>query len=161
MYNKNFYLINFNYFLKTKIKKFKKIVKIYFSRNSFLKKTVIVYKILKLALSSVVYKDSSLLVYIIKKVFESVHYSQHRVHFLYWKTVIKKFLSKYCKKLNVFGIRLEFHGKLGVGGNSKKRSLYLTWGRCSNSSKLFKVDSTNSFFKTDTGVVGFTYSIFY
>ena len=65
------------------------------------------------------------------------------------------------KKLNIFGIRLEFHGKLGVGGNSKKRSYYFSMGRCSNSNKQLKIDSTNSFFKTATGVVGFTYSIFY
>ena len=83
IYNKNFYLINFNYFLKTKIKKFKKIVKSYFFRNSFFKKTIIMYKILKLSFSSLVYKDSSLLVHIIKKVFERIHYSQHRTYFIF------------------------------------------------------------------------------
>ena len=119
------------------------------------------YRILKVALASLIFKDSKILVYVIKEVFEAVHYSRHKIYFYFWQKLLKQFLSGYYKKLNVYGVRLEFHGKLGVGGNSKKRSYYYSIGRCSNSTKYFKIDTSSSVFNTDTGIVGFTYSIFY
>lgn len=155
------YLINFNYFTKVKIRKFNDVVRSLFYKFSFLKKTALLYKILKLAAASLIYKDTSVLMFAIRDVFESVHYSRHRIYFRFWQKLLQYFLAKYYKKIGVHGMKLEFHGKLGVGGNSKKRSYYYKVGSCSNSTKYFKVDASSSFFKTDTGVVGYTYSIYY
>lgn len=161
LFKKKIIFINFNYFIKTKITKLNLIVRKVLLKHFFLKKTVLTYKIIKILYASVVYKDSSLLILIIRNMFENAHYSKHRIYFHFWSYLIKSFLSNSLKKLNIFGLKLEFHGKLGVGGNSKKRSFYYDIGRCSNSSKIFKVDISNSYFKTATGVVGFCYSIYY
>jgi hypothetical protein len=76
-------IINFNYFLKTKIKKFNFIVRKVLIRNYFLKKTTLTYKIIKIFLSSLVYKDSNIIPIIIKNMFENVHYSKHRIYFAF------------------------------------------------------------------------------
>ena len=154
-------IINFNYFLKTKVKKFIAISRRLHNKSKFFKKTIFIQKILKITLASLLYKDSKILIHVIKEIFEKTHYSKHKMYFIFWKNFIKGFLVKFYKRLAILGLKLEFHGKLGVGGNSKKRSYYYSVGRCSNSTKLFKIDSTNSFFRTQTGVVGFTYSIYY
>ena len=161
LFKSKIYLINYNYFYKTKIIGFHNMVKKLFFRYNFLKKIPYTHRVLKILIASLLFKDSKILSHIIKDMFESVHYSRHRIYFSFWRDLIKRMAIKYYKKVNVRGIKLEFHGKLGVGGNSKKRSYYYTMGRCSNSTKLFKVDSTNSFIWTSTGAVGFTYSIYY
>lgn len=77
------YFINFNYFLKIKVVSFKKLVNNLFFKNKFIKKTIYMYKILRVALASLVFKDSKILVYVIKEVFEAVHYSRHRIYFYF------------------------------------------------------------------------------
>ena len=161
LFKKKIININFNYFIKTKIKRFKFIVKKILNKNNFIKKTTVCYKILKLFISSIVFKDTSILMWTIKNTFENVHYSKHKIYFVFWGSLVKKLLLDSFKKLGIFGVKLEFHGKLGVGGDSKKRSYYYHAGRCSNSTKIFKIDSSHSIFKTETGVVGFTYTLYY
>jgi len=161
LFKKNIQIINYNYYLKVKVLKLSSFVKKIQKKFSFFKKTPFLYKIIKMLLASLIFKDSKLLTNIIREVFEFVHYSKHRMYFIFWRTIIKNIFFKYYKKLGVLGVLLEFHGKLAVGGNSKKRSYYYSFGRYSNSTKDLKVDSSNNFYRTETGVSGFTYSIFY
>jgi hypothetical protein len=111
--------------------------------------------------SSLRFKDAALLPPLIKQMFEPVHYSKHRALFSFWRSIIFTLLPQFLVLYNVGGLKLEFHGKLGVGGNAKKRSYYFSRGLASNSTKFLKIDTASGQIRTATGVVGFTYSIFY
>lgn len=161
IFNKDVYLINFNYAKRCKVPSMDQLVNNLLFKYRFFRKTRVVYKIFQLVLASLMYKDTKILMHTLKMIFECVHYSKHRMYFNFWKFLIRSFLTKFYKKFSILGVRLEFHGKLGVGGNSKKRSYYFHKGRCTNSTKDVRMDSSNFFFGTTTGVVGFTYAIFY
>lgn len=111
--------------------------------------------------ASLKFKDTQLVSPLIKSLFEGVHYSKHRMIYYFWRAVVHNILPKFFILYNLGGVKLEFHGKLGVGGNSKKRSYYFKRGLGSNSTKFLKIDATSAQFRTATGVVGFTYSVFY
>lgn len=112
-------------------------------------------------IASLRFKDATILTPIIKRMFEGIHYSKHRFVYYFWRYVIHMLLPRLFTSYVVGGLKLEFHGKLGVGGNSKKRSYYFKRGLGSNSTKFLKLDTASGQIRTDTGVVGFTYSVFY
>jgi len=80
-FKKYIYIINFNYFLKTKILKFNQLIFKIRNKFYFLKKTVYVHKLVKIVLASLIYKDSTILLPMVRDTFESIHYSKHRVYF--------------------------------------------------------------------------------
>lgn len=161
IFKKNITILNYNYCDRLLSKRFHLISNSLLRKFYFFKKVTTLLRIIKIFVASVVYRDSSIIIPVIKDVFHSVHYSKHNIYFNFFNYLIKYFSKFYLKKFKAQGLKLEFHGKLGVGGNSKKRSYYYTIGKFSNSSKKLKVDYNKGQFWTDTGAVGFSYYIFY
>lgn len=83
IFKNKIFIINFNYFLKVKILKFNKMVKNFHRKSFFFKKTVYVYKILKIMMASLLFKDAKLVIYMIKEIFEHVHYSKHKTYLIF------------------------------------------------------------------------------
>jgi len=81
LFKRCIYIINFNYFLKTKILKFNQLIFKIRNKFYFFKKTVYVRKLIKIVLASLIYKDSTILLPMVRDTFESVHYSKHRIYF--------------------------------------------------------------------------------
>lgn len=133
----------------------------YFKKNRFLKSVFFTQRLLASLIVSLKYKDSCLFVPLLQQMFEFVHFKNHRRLFYFCRRLIFLSSVKFFSTAFVLGISLCFFGKLGVGGNSRKRAYKYKYGLVSNSTKLLKIDYSNLFFRTETGVVGFTYSVYY
>jgi hypothetical protein len=82
--------------------------------------------------------------------------------FLFFLRKIVSFLVD--SKDNNFGLRgvyLDFRGKVGVAGNSKKRHFLIKCGKTSSSNRLIKVHRNKGLVYTNTGVLGVIIEYFY
>lgn len=155
-------IVGFNYGFRKSLMSFLYIFSATMSRQfRVFKKLRDFHRLLCVLFSSMRFKDAALLPPVIQQMFEPVHYSKHRSLYFFWRSLIFVLLPHFFIFYNVGGVKLEFHGKLGVGGNAKKRSYYFSRGLASNSTKFLKIDTARGQIRTATGVVGFTYSIFY
>lgn len=130
-------------------------------RFSFLVKTRVAAQIVGSFLSFLKHKDPRVLIKVIVGSFQKVHYSKHKPIFRMWEFFIKHYADKYLLAYNVAGIKLEFRGKLGVGGNSRKRAYIFRVGLSSNSSKITKSLLQQDIVRTTTGVFSCNLSIFF
>jgi len=75
--------------------------------------------------------------------------------------VILKYINIYFNFFNVLGLLLQIKGKIGLGGNSKKKRFKLLSGKLKLNNKYLKLsyDSTNC--RTDSGSLGIKYLITY
>lgn len=117
----------------------------------------------KLLLNMVIYvlisKDVTLFKNTIKYILENLHFKKHR-RFLYSIKVLFKFLSLYLfRKFNCLGVVLKIKGKIGVGGNLKKRKFILKTGSFSFTKKSQKIQYIKDSIRTYSGVLGFEFFI--
>ena len=75
--------------------------------------------------------------------------------------IFKQFSKKLFKQTNTSGIFFSLRGKISVTGDSKKRHVYVKYGKHSSSSKELKLSVSKSQIKTKTGVMGVVFSIFF
>jgi ribosomal protein S3 len=97
----------------------------------------------------------------IKKKLDNVHFKKHRRYFLFFFKILNKFIKPIFKHLNIKGIKLTFRGKLGKGGNSRKRVMSYKAGEFSLSNKMLCINSNKWDVWTKTGTVGCSMHIFY
>jgi hypothetical protein len=72
----------------------------------------------------------------IKKKLNSVHFKKHRLYFLFFFKIINKYIKPNFKELQLKGVYLVFKGKLGKGGNSRKKTMFYKTGYYSLSNKM-------------------------
>jgi len=65
------------------------------------------------------------------------------------------------KQTNSKGIFFSMRGKISVTGNSKKRHVYVKYGKHSSSSKNLRISISRSQIKTRTGVMGVAFGVFF
>lgn len=97
----------------------------------------------------------------IKKRLDSVHFKKHRLYFLFFFKILSKYIRPLCLQLHLKGLYLVFRGKLGKGGNSRKKTLFYKHGHYSLSNKLLSLNTQKWDIWTKTGSVGCTMRIFY
>ena len=133
--------------VKIKIKKFKnfKFVRIFF----------------KILFLSFKIKDSNFFLKWLTYQMDILFFKKHKkmVHLLY--SFLKKYHTFFFKKTKTLGVFFSIRGKIGVSGNSKKRHIYLSYGRHSSSNKKLRINNSTSQVKTKTGVMGLNFSIFF
>jgi hypothetical protein len=127
----------------------------------FLKRTRVGSRLIAIVLSFLRFKDPELVMYAIIDTFEHMHYSKHKLLFRLWCYLITIFPKVYMNFYRVGGLKLEFRGKLAVGGNSKKRAYLFKVGLNSNSSKITKTLLKQGVIRTATGVLSCNLSIYY
>jgi len=97
----------------------------------------------------------------IKRKLDSVHFKRHRAYFLFFFRLIKKYIVPNFTILKLRGVTLKFKGKLGRGGNSRKKTMFFWRGYYSLSNKFLALNRNKWDVWTKTGTVGCTLQIFY
>lgn len=97
----------------------------------------------------------------IKKKLDSVHFKQHRLYFLFFFKILNKYIKPNFADLQLKGVYLVFRGKLGKGGNSRKKVMFFKKGYYSLSNKLLCLNTQKWDVWTKTGTVGCTMRLFY
>lgn len=97
----------------------------------------------------------------IKKRLDNTHFKKHRSYFLFFFRILNKYIKPNFEQLKIKGLYLVFRGKLGRGGNSRKKVMFYKKGEYSLSNKLLAMNSHKWDIWTKTGSVGCTMRIFY
>jgi len=97
----------------------------------------------------------------IKKRLDNTHFKKHRSYFLFFFRILNKYIKPNFEQLKIKGLYLVFRGKLGRGGNSRKKVMFYKKGEYSLSNKLLAMNSHKWDIWTKTGTVGCTMRIFF
>lgn len=97
----------------------------------------------------------------IKKTLDSVHFKKHRLYFLFFFKILNKYIKPNYNQLQIKGLYLVFRGKLGKGGNARKKTMFYKNGFYSLSNKLLCLNTQKWDIWTKTGTVGCTMRLFY
>jgi hypothetical protein len=121
----------------------------------FLKETNLKIKsFLNLILMSLHSKDATLLKNAISSILEDLPFKKHK-RFLYSLKVILRTLAKvFFIQFKCKGLYIKIKGKIGVGGNLKKRKFLFKLGSFSLTSKMQRVNYSNGVIKTYSGILG-------
>jgi hypothetical protein len=106
-------------------------------------------------------KNSKLLCKFIKRKLDSVHFKKHRSYFLFFFKILNLYVIPNLTLLKVKGITLKFKGKLGRGGNSRKKTTFYHKKYYSLSNKCLSLNQHKWNVWTQTGAVGCVFQIFY
>jgi len=144
----NIDIIEKNFFYKVLLKKTK--------RLGFLKEIKFKVKsFINLILVSLYNKDLTLLKNVIKNILEKLHFKKHK-RFLYnLKVLLKSIIYIFFYKFKCLGLYIKIKGKIGVGGNSKKRKYIFKLGSFSFTKKSQKLSYIKDSIRTYSGVLGF------
>ena len=92
---------------------------------------------------------------------EGMYYKNHK-KFLNLFKLLLSFLFKYLNfHFSLKGLYFKLKGKIGLGGNSKKKKFNLNLGSFSLSKKFNKIDYAKNSIKTVSGMLGFCLFIFF
>ena len=97
----------------------------------------------------------------IKKTLDSVHFKKHRLYFLFFFKILNKYIKPNFNQLQIKGLYLVFRGKLGKGGNARKKTMFYKQGYYSLSNKMLSLNAQKWDIWTKTGTVGCTMRLFY
>jgi hypothetical protein len=133
------------------------------SKNSHYKEYNIKYlnEILHIFLINLWLKNSKNICKFFKNNLNSIHFKNHRKLFLFYFYIFDFFINPNFNLLQIKGITLKFKGKLGKGGNSRKKTLFYKKGSYSLSNKNLALNRNSWNVWTQTGSVGCTFQIFY
>ena len=87
-------------------------------------------------------------------IFKNLDYKLHKKFFYFFNFFISNYLFNYVKKFGISGFSLAIKGKIGVGGNSKKRRYYIRIGKLSLTNKSLKVSSSLILINAMNGQLG-------
>jgi len=100
-------------------------------------------------------KDVILFKNFIKYILENIHFKKHK-RFLYnLKVLLNLILNIYSYDLQLLGLYIKIKGKIGVGGNLKKRKYSFKNGSFSFTKKNQKLSYNRDIIRTYSGVLGF------
>jgi hypothetical protein len=85
----------------------------------------------------------------------------HKNFFNFFFEVIREHVFTVFDKLNILGLKIIIKGKIGVGGDSRKRWISLALGKTTNTRFNTNVHSINTWLNTVTGALGFRLILFY
>lgn len=157
LYNKNL-LINFDKnklnlnnkiynsdLILTKIRRFSQLKELNINQKTFL----------DLVLTFLYTKDVIFFKNLLKYILETTHFKNHK-RFLYNLKVLLSFIfDAYSNIFNVLGIYIKIKGKIGLGGNSKKKKYNFKKGNFSFTKKDQKLNYNKDVIRTYSGVLGF------
>jgi len=132
-------------FILTKIRRFFNLKEINVSQRVFL----------DLILTFLFTKDTVFFKNLLKYILESIHFKNHK-RFLYnLKVLLSLIFDVYSTSLNVLGLYIKIKGKIGLGGNSKKKKYNFKKGNFSFTKKDQKLSYNKDVIRTYSGVLGF------
>lgn len=81
-------------------------------------------EILYMLIINFLLKNSKNIAIFIKNKLDTTHFKRHRAYFLFFFRLLKRYIIPNFSILHVKGVSLKFKGKLGRGGNSRKKTLF-------------------------------------
>ena len=175
----NHYLINFmNFFLKKKLffcfKKLNYLTDNFYKNKSldFMSKKLKKYynfsndskifkEFIEILWLSFLLKDSKFFLSWFKHFMEKTNLKNHKKFLNLLKLVLTRYYNFFFLNSDVLGIFFDIRGKLGVTGNAKKRHMKISTGTYSSTKKKTKISFNQSIIRTNTGVLGVTFCIFF
>lgn len=100
-------------------------------------------------------KDAPLLIQWFSYVFKTISFWKYRLIFHFLRYLFRYFFVGVFNELGVVGIKFRLKGKISVAGNARTRSLNLTIGKASSSSKNLRVIHQSILVPSFTGVMAF------
>ena len=97
----------------------------------------------------------------LKSLLESLYYKNHKKFLLGLKYVFFFFFKYFKNNLNILGLRFLIKGKIGLGGNSKKKSFFFKLGSFTLNKKKLKLMYNKENVNTLSGSLGFLFFIFF
>ena len=97
----------------------------------------------------------------INKILKSLIIYQHKIFFDFFFKLIKGYFGPHFSLYGVAGISIKIKGKVGVGGNSRKRWIKLVTGKTTTTDFIKDTLTINKLLNTTTGALGFKMVIFY
>jgi hypothetical protein len=135
---------------------FRKFFSKYFKKNLKISKRVI-----GILYYSLLLKDASIFVNFFGSIIEKLNIKLHKKAFLGLKKLLKDVFKPIFNYLGVLGLFFNVKGKIGVSGSAKKRRYFFSYGNHSLTTRIIKVDSKLLPVWTFTGVLGFSFLIFF
>lgn len=153
---RNITVINYNILSAATHSNYKKITKSALSAFPFLQLNRVAAHFIATIYTALILKETKALTLFIKKLMREVHFKKHPFYFTFVGSLIRDSIQPQLHKFNCLGLSVVFRGKLGIGGNARKRSLKYQTGMISSSSKYVKLSRSIDVVRTKTGIVGFT-----
>lgn len=100
-------------------------------------------------------KDVVLLKNTIKGILEKLHFKKHRKLLYNLRVLLKSIVHVFFYKFKCLGLYIKVKGKIGVGGNLKKRKFLFKLGSFSFTKKSQKLVYVKDSIRTYSGVLGF------
>jgi len=144
----------YKYHVNLVFKKFKKYAIFFTSANKL-------QEFINIIFISFMSKDLSFFSKWLVKIFETTFYRKHKKILYLLKLFLSNYFIVYLKIFNCYGFTLKVRGKIGVGGNSKKKKSFMRVGSSGFSSKSLKFSTSKGVIKTTVGVLGFRCFIFF
>lgn len=92
---------------------------------------------------------------------EKIYLKNHKKILNLLKLIFTRYFNIFFFKLNIKGIFFDIRGKLGVTGSAKKRHFKINFGSSSSTIKKNKINYNQSIVRTNTGVLGVTFCLYF
>jgi hypothetical protein len=135
---------------------YRKFTTLYFKKYLNVRK-----QILGVLYYSFLLKDTSIFVNFFKKILEKSNIKNHKKIFLGLKKLILGLYKPIFNYLGLLGLFFNIKGKIGVSGNAKKRRYFFYVGEHSLTTRKIKIDFKFTPVWTYTGVLGFSFYLFF
>lgn len=99
-------------------------------------------------------KDVVLFKNALKSILENLHFKTHRKFLYNLKIIFKSLAPIFYSRFKCLGLYIQVKGKIGVGGNSKKRKFVYKLGSFSFTKKNQKLSYAKDSIRTYSGVLG-------
>lgn len=99
-------------------------------------------------------KDVVLFKNALKSILENLHFKTHRKFLYNLKIIFKSLVPIFYSRFKCLGLYIQVKGKIGVGGNSKKRKFVFKLGSFSFTKKNQKLSYAKDSIRTYSGVLG-------
>jgi hypothetical protein len=154
--NEKFSIINFNILNSTTKHNHSLIIREALQTFSFLQLNRVAAHFTATIYSALILKDSKALTTFIRNLLRDVHFKEHPFYFTFVGYLIRSVIQPQLHHFACLGVSVVFRGKLGIGGNARKRTIKYQTGMVSSSSKYVKLTRSQDVVRTKTGIVGFT-----
>nr|YP_011027852.1 ribosomal protein S3 [Euplotes cristatus]UPM52062.1 ribosomal protein S3 [Euplotes cristatus] len=106
-------------------------------------------------------KNFNHLITYLNRLLKSLVIWDHKRFLVFFFSAFREQFLPYFGNTNITGLHLIVRGKIGVGGNSRRRSMSLRLGVTSRTHTFINVHTLNTWLNTSTGSLGFRVFLYY
>nr|ACX30988.1 ribosomal protein S3 [Moneuplotes crassus] len=125
-----------------------------FAMNSAFSTIFFINEFIDLLFMALRLRDFSHLISYINRLLKSLVIWDHKRFFVFFFSAFREQFLPFFPMLGITGLQIIIRGKVGVGGNSRKRSMALRLGVTSRTHTFVNVNTINTWLNTTTGALG-------